>query len=68
MLKTPNNDYIIKRVGNYNIGDKVISNNGFEGTLRWAVIVYKRVFCSIELYYNGEFFMHHCVDSKDLEG
>jgi len=56
----------IKRVGNYYIGDTVISNNNFIGKLRGANIVFNRIFCHIELFYNGEFFMHHFVDSKDL--
>lgn len=64
--KYDNFTYTIKRVGSYNIGDTVISNNGFVGRLIFANIVFGRIFCQIELYYNGQFFMHHFVDSKDL--
>jgi hypothetical protein len=56
------------RVGKYKLNDTVISNNGFKGTLKGIVIVYNRIFCWIELEYNKEFFMHHFIDYKDLEG
>lgn len=66
IYKYDNYTYSIKRVGNYCIGDTVISNNGFIGKLLFANIVFGRIFCHIQLNYNGEFFMHHFVDAKDL--